>query len=284
MLTVLEAINLSTEYLKNKNIESPRINAEQLLSYVLKRKRLEIYLSFDKPLSEDEIKMYRELIRRRSTAEPLQYIIGSVEFYGLDIKVTRDVLIPRPETEILVEKIIENVDKELKTNILDIGTGSGNIAVSLAKNLGNSFVTGIDISREALEIAAANSRMNGTEEKVIFKELNILDPGFIFEEKFDIIVSNPPYVSVNEYPELRPELTVYEPRIALTDENDGLNFYRFITANANKYLKNNGRLFFEIGQGQSGPVKKMFEDNHFSDITLYKDYANIERVITGVLN
>ncbi len=249
MLTVLDAINLSTDYLKKKNIESPRINAEHLLSHVLKRKRLELYLSFDKPLNEHETNLYRELIRRRGTAEPLQYILGSVEFYGLEFRVTRDVLIPRPETEILIEKIVESFDRNNQLKILDIGTGSGNIAISLAKNFIKAEVKGIDMSREALKIAKENSGLNDVNGNVIFEEFDILKHNFNTDARYDIIVSNPPYVSVKEYPELRPELNVYEPRIALTDENDGLNFYRVISEKSKNILKKNGRIFLEIRHG-----------------------------------
>ena len=153
MITVLESINLSSDYLKNKGIESPRINAELLLAHVLNCKRLNLYLSFEKPLSEEEIIKYKELLKRRIKFEPLQYIIGKVEFYGIDFMVNPSVLIPRQETEILVETIIRQYDKYDTLRILDIGTGSGNIAVSLAKNLDNSFITGIDISEDALKIA-----------------------------------------------------------------------------------------------------------------------------------
>jgi len=284
MLTVLDAINLSADYLKKKNIESPRINAEHLLSHVLKRKRLELYLSFDKPLNEDETNLYRELIRRRGTSEPLQYILGSVEFYGLEFRVTRDVLIPRPETEILVEKIIESFDKNSHLKILDIGTGSGNIAISLAKNFNNAKITGFDVSGEALAIAKENSRLNNVNGNVKFEMLDVLNKNFNSEVKYDVIVSNPPYVSVKEYPELRPELNVYEPRIALTDENDGLNFYRVISEKSKNILGNNGQIFYEIGQGQTNEIKNILEKNNFSDIKIFKDYSDIERVITGVLN
>jgi len=284
MLTVLDAINLSADYLKKKNIESPRINAEHLLSHVLKRKRLELYLSFDKPLNEDETNLYRELIRRRGTTEPLQYILGSVEFYGLEFHVTRDVLIPRPETEILVEKIIESFDKNSHLKILDIGTGSGNIAISLAKNFDNAEVTGIDVSGEALKIAKGNSGLNKVNGNVKFEILDVLNQNFNPEVKYDVIVSNPPYVSVKEYPDLRPELNVYEPRIALTDENDGLNFYRVISEKSKNILKKDGQIFLEIGQGQSDEIKNILEKNKFSDIKIFKDYSDIERVITGALN
>lgn len=283
MLTVLDAINLSAEYLEKKNIESPRINAEHLLSHVLKRKRLELYLSFDRPLSEEEKNEYRELIRRRGTAEPLQYIMGSVEFFGLNIKVSPGVLIPRPETELLVERVIESLKGAGPVRILDIGTGSGNIAIALAKNIENAVITGSDISSEALKVASENSAANDVSDRVILKKLDIINDRLDGMEKFDVIVSNPPYVSLNDFRELRPELNVYEPRIALTDEKDGLSFYRKISERGGELLGGGGRLFFEIGQGQAGEISKVMEGNRFGEIKIFKDYSNIERIITGIL-
>ncbi len=284
MLTVLEAINLSADFLAKKNIESPRINSEHLLAYVLNCKRLDLYLSFDRPLKEDEVDAYRELIRRRSKAEPLQYIIGSVEFFGLDFKVNPSVLIPRPETEILVEKILEHSDKNIPLKILDIGTGSGNIAVSLAKNLQNSSVVAIDISEDALKIAAENSESNNTNTQIVFKKYDFMTENNFQQESFDLIVSNPPYVSAEEFPSLRPELNVYEPKIALTDSSDGLNFYREISLKAKTLLKPKGKIFFEIGAGQAESIKNILLQNNFSEIEIFKDYASVERVIKGVLS
>lgn len=284
MLTVLEAINLSADFLAKKNIESPRINSEHLLAHVLNCKRLDLYLSFDRPLKEEEIDTYRELIRRRSKAEPLQYIIGSVEFFGLDFKVNPSVLIPRPETEILVEKILEYSDKNIPLKILDIGTGSGNIAVSLAKNLRSCNVIAIDISEDALKIANENSEVNNTNGQIIFTKYDFLKDNNFEPESFDLIVSNPPYVSAKEFPLLSPELCVYEPKIALTDNNDGLNFYREISVKARTLLKLKGEIFFEIGAGQAESVKNILLQNNFSEIEIFRDYSNIERVIKGVLS
>lgn len=284
MLTVLEAINLSADFLAKKNIELPRINSECLLAHVLNCKRLDLYLSFDRPLKENEVDIYRELIRRRSKAEPLQYIIGSVEFFGLDFKVNQSVLIPRPETEILVERILEYSDKNIPLKILDIGTGSGNIAVSLAKNLQNSSVTAIDISDEALKIASENSELNNTIRQIVFKRYDFMTENNFEQGSFDMIVSNPPYISAQEFPSLRPELRVYEPKSALTDDSDGLNFYRIISAKAKALLKPGGKIFFEVGIGQAESVKNILLQNNFSAIEIFRDYSNIERVIKGVLS
>ncbi len=283
MLTVLESINLSTEYLKNKGIESPRINAELLLAKILNCKRLDLYLSFDRPLNEDEIKLYREFLKRRSEFEPLQYIVGSVEFYGLKFKVNRSVLIPRQETEILVETILDCYKEQCGLRILDIGTGSGIIAVCLTKFLVDSKTFAIDLSREALEIAKGNAEMNSVKDRMEFAQFDILNDGEFPDKDFDIIVSNPPYISRNEFPDLQPELKIYEPREALTDEGDGFKFYEVIAFKAKSLLKNNGRLFFETGQNQAAKVEEIMKRENFSNINIRKDYLNIDRVIYGEL-
>ena len=279
-MTVLESITLSTEYLQRKGIESPRINAELLLANILSCKRLNLYLLFDRPLTEEEMAKYRELLKRRSKFEPLQYIIGNVEFYGLEFNVNPSVLIPRPETELLVEAIID-IYKDLgPVKILDIGTGSGNIAVALARNLNNAFITANDISEEALKTAKENAAFNSVDNKIDFiqadflkDELNLLD--------FDVIVSNPPYISISDYETLRPELKIYEPKSALTDSNSGYIFYEVISSRAYNILKQNGRLFFEVGKDQYSEVNRIMITNNFQNITIKKDYQNIERVISG---
>ncbi len=280
MLTVLEAINLSTEFLVKRNIESPRINAELLLAHTLNCKRLDLYLSYDRPLNEDEVNIYREFIRRRSKSEPLQYIIGKVEFFGMEFNVNPSVLIPRQETEILVETIINSVNKEDNLRILDIGVGSGNISISLAKHLPNSKITATDISEQALSIAKNNAEMNNVLEKISFINNDILKDNL--NEEFDIVVSNPPYISEKEFPELKDELKVYEPRNALTDFSDGLNYFRVISSKAKNLLRNNGKIFFEVGQGQAENVGGILNENDFSEILIVKDYLKIDRVISGV--
>jgi release factor glutamine methyltransferase len=283
MLTVLDSIKLSTDYLEKKGIESPRINAELLLAHILSCKRLDLYLSFDRPLGDDEVLIYRTFLKRRGEYEPLQYIIGSVEFYGLPFKVDPSVLIPRPETEILVEEIINNSKKKNDLKILDIGTGSGNIAVSLAHHIPDAKIIGTDISKESLLLASENSSINKTENQVQF----ILDDILLNELKeneFDLIVSNPPYISKEDFKDLPPELKVYEPKHALTDDANGLFYYKQIAVKAKILLKKNGSVYFEVGKGQSGEVKKILEENNFSEIMIKNDYLNIERVIRGKLN
>ena len=281
MLTVLESIKLSTDFLMNKGIESPRINAELLLAKILNCKRLDLYLSFDRPLKEDEIALYREFIRRRSKFEPLQYITGSVEFYGLEFKINPSVLIPRPETEILVETILNSVDKESEINILDIGTGSGIIAISLAKFLPNANIVAIDSSPNALETAVENARANEVEKRINFILMDVTGESKINNFLFDLIISNPPYISSEEYKNLQPELRLFEPKGALTDDADGLRFYRIISVKAKSMLKNGGKIFFEMGQGQSQAVNNILLKEEFENIHIIKDYLNIDRVISG---
>ncbi len=283
MLTVLESIKLTTEYLEKKGIESPRINAELLLAEILGCKRLDLYLMFDRPLKQEETDLYRSYLNRRSKNEPLQYIVGSVEFYGMEFTVNKNVLIPRQETEILVEAIIESTDKNEPVNILDIGAGSGNIAVVLAKYLTNAKVVSIDSSREAVETARANAEKNCVSDRVKFI-LNDITAGQPVEENyFDVIVSNPPYISAEQYKNLQPELRIYEPKAALTDNSDGYTFYRVISEKAKSMLKEKGKIFYEVGEGQSNIVTDILKNNGFSGIKIIKDYLHIERVITGEL-
>ena len=283
MITVLEVIKLSTEYLQKKGVEAPRANAEILLAEILKCKRLELYLSFDKPLAENEVQIYREAIRKRGLRIPLQYIVGNVEFYGLKLIVNENVLIPRPETELLVEKIINESDKSASLKILDIGVGSGNISLSILKNLPNTNVVAIDISESALEVAKQNAELNSLQDRIELKHFDIMKDDLNSLGKFDLIVSNPPYVSVNDFESLEPELKVHEPRIALTDNSNGISFYKSIIEASDQILNRPGKIYFELGMGQSMQVKNLFDQKGFSNITITKDYSGIDRIISGEL-
>ncbi len=281
MHTVLEIINLSTSYLEEKGIESPRTNVEMILSHILKCKRLDLYLSFDKPLQEEELQTVRNYLKRRGNREPLQYILGSVEFYGLEFIVNPDVLIPRPETEVLIENIINIYKSENEIKILDIGTRSGIIAVCLAKYLPFAQITAMDNSEKALEVAKLNAVNNKVNNRIKFINKDILNIKDTFQKEFDLVVSNPPYISLNEYEKLEPELKVYEPKNALTDYGDGLKYYKLISNNAKKILKDHGKLYFEIGINQYSDVKEILSKENFINIEIKKDYLNIERIISG---
>ncbi len=281
MLNILKAITLSAEYLEKKGVESPRLNAELLLADVLNYKRMDLYLHFDQPLKEVEIERYRELIRRRGTREPLQYILGYTEFYGLKFDVNEHVLIPRPETELLVEKIIDLYQDTSSLKILDVGTGSGNIAVTLALNLKDVRIVAIDKSNEALELARHNASLHGITDSIEFIRKDIFDEYLFQEIRFDIIVSNPPYVSYNEYNKLQEEVARYEPDIAVTDYKDGFSFYRRISQLATQFLSTGGRLFFELGQGQAAEVASIMKNLEFINIEIIQDYQKIDRIIFG---
>lgn len=283
-MTVLEGLLLTTEYLEKKGIESARLNAELMLAHILKCKRLELYLAFDRPLSSAEVDEYRQFLKRRSSFEPLQYILGEVEFYGLRFLVNRSVLIPRPETEIMVETLLSRYKKEEPLRILDIGTGSGSIAVSLSRLLPNSNVTAVDISQDALEVAAKNAEINGTMGRMEFLLADILDENSLKGREFDLIVSNPPYVALDEYKTLQPEIVKYEPHTALTDNADGFKFYEAISRRAPQMLPAKGALCFELGQHQWQRVEEIMKNSGFAGIEVTKDLSGIERVIYGVLS
>jgi len=282
MLTVLESIQKTTDYLAAKGIELPRLNAELMLAEILNCKRLDLYLAFDKPLKESETKIYREWIARRGKYEPLQYIIGHVDFYDCKIYVNKNVLIPRQETEILIETILNNYGMDKKINILDIGTGSGAIAIALAKKMVNSNAIGIDISEAALDTAKKNSVINNVE-NVEFRLQDIKQEiAKEFNERFDLIVSNPPYVSSVEYETIQKEIKEFEPRLAVTDNGDGYEFYDVISNKAKTLLKSGGTIYFEVGKGQSEKVSQLLEENLFSEIKVYQDLQKINRVVSGI--
>jgi release factor glutamine methyltransferase len=207
-----------------------------------------------------------------------------VEFYGYNFAVNKSVLIPRPETEILVEIILEENKNRTGLKILDIGTGSGNIAIALAKNINEAKITAIDKIPDALLIAEQNARCNSVDERITFSLIDVTDLKINLHTDFDIVVSNPPYISCEEYPNLQPELVRYEPAYALTDYNDGLSFFKIISKKAKESLIKGGKLYFEMGQGQDKLINEIMLNEGYSDILIKKDYQNINRVIRGVLN
>ncbi|MDZ7763405.1 MAG: peptide chain release factor N(5)-glutamine methyltransferase [Melioribacteraceae bacterium] len=279
MINVLTALQKSTKFLEEKNIESPRMNAELLLADILKCNRLDLYLSFDRPLKDNEADLYREFIIRRSKFEPLQYITGMVEFLDLKLHLTKDVLIPRPETELLAEETINFAKSKNSQNILDVGTGSGNISIALAKHLNGVNITSIDISIAAIALAKQNAEYNEIKNSVNFEVADIFNYKPL--QKFDLVISNPPYVSKENFSTLQKEIIDYEPAEAVTDNSDGLKFYRYIIENSDLLLKEKGYLIFEFAEGQSDQIKALMEKNNFNLIKIIKDYQNIERIVIG---
>jgi len=282
MLTVIESLNLSEKYLKEKGVSEPRINAEIMLAEILKCKRLDLYLRFDQPLGENEKAKYREYLSRRGNHEPLQYILNKTEFYGLEFYVDENVLIPRPDTEILVEEIIERFSKNgNEINILDVGTGSGNIAISLAVNLPNSTITAVDVSEKALEIAGQNAKKNEVQ-NIEFKALDIFDETVeSFGKSYDIIVSNPPYISKENLKKTESEVKDFEPAAALTDGANGMSFYERISEAGAALLNEKGTLFFEVEKDADEKVKMILTNHGYKNVETKKDYSGITRVIWG---
>ena len=232
--TIKELLLVTADYLKKKDIDSPRLTSEILLAHQLDIDRVTLYLNFDQPLTEKELSGYRTLIKRRIKHEPLQYITGTQEFWSLDFVVNSQVLIPRPETELLVELAIERL-KALPDlgnhlpNIVDLGTGCGAIAISLAKEIGKTKIWATDISLAAIDIARINAEKHGVSEKIEYTQGDLWQPLEGKGATFDLIVSNPPYVSSEEYEDLPPEVRSYEPRLALDGGEGGFYFIREIS-------------------------------------------------------
>lgn len=272
----------SIEYLENKNIKEARLDTELIFSNVLKYDRMMLTLSLTREITEKEKEHIREMLKKRAIDKlPVQYILGFEEFYGRKFKVTKDVLIPRPETERLVEECLKRLESRESQIVLDIGTGSGAIGITIAKEMKNSKVLACDLSDNALEIAKING-LNLEVPNIKFQKSDLFSE--IKFTNFDLIVSNPPYISQEEYEGLQVEVKMHEPQMALTDNKDGLYFYKKITRESVNHLKNGGILAFEIGYNQGEAVKNLLEKNSFENIEVIKDYQGQDRIVIGVKN
>ena len=261
---------------------TPRLDVETLLQKVLGVDRLYILLNLERVLSEDEEQLFNKFINERLNNRPIAYIVGNREFMGLDFFVKEGVLIPRPDTEVLVEEVIELAKKKDAKNILDVGTGSGAITVSLAKYLENVKVTSVDISDIALEIGKRNAISNEVDDRINFVKSDLFT-NIDKETKFDIIVSNPPYIKREVIETLDKQVKDYEPYNALEGGVDGLDFYRAITKQAKNYLKKGGILAYEVGHDQSEDVSKLMEMDGYTNIYTLKDLQQIDRVVIGTV-
>jgi len=265
-----------TSYLAEKGFDESRLTIELLLGHVLNLQRIQLYTNFDKPLTEGELASFKGLLQRRLQHEPLQYIVGSTEFMGRKFAVDRRVLIPRPETEVVVEQAVRFVKERFPgqaARVLEIGTGSGCIAVSLAAMIENISVTAIDASPDAVDVAVRNAEENGVGKKTVFavKDLfKIAEADFSF--RFHLIVSNPPYVSQGQFAELQPEIRDFEPPLALTDDGDGLSFYRRIAHSGKQMLEPGGGIIVEHAFDQSESAKTIFADEGYGEILPFDDY------------
>ncbi|HEX3799509.1 MAG TPA: peptide chain release factor N(5)-glutamine methyltransferase [Verrucomicrobiae bacterium] len=282
-VTVLEVIQRSTDFLAKKDVESPRLQVELLLSHVLKLPRMQLYLNFSRELAEPELANLRELVRRRGLREPLQHIVGSTSFCGLELKVTNHVLVPRPETELLAEfgwnflKELHNANTN-EITALDFGTGSGCLAITLAVKSPNAHVTALDISEDALAIARENAMGHQVESRIEFLQGDGL-AALPASTQFNLIVANPPYISTGEIATLDAEVRDFDPRLALDGGADGLDFYRRISSEAPAFLKPNARIMLEFGDGQESEIQKIFESQKWIVEAVKADYSKRPRIL-----
>jgi release factor glutamine methyltransferase len=279
-VTVLEAIQKSAEFLAKKNVGSPRLQVELLLAHLLKMPRMKLYLNFDRVLSPAETDALRELVKRRGQREPLQHIVGSTSFCGFEIAVSRHALVPRPETELLAEagwKFLSTINYQLST-ALDFGTGSGCIAIALAAKCPDAKIFATDISADALSLAKENAAKNNVSGRIEFLQ----GDGFAAlpaKTQFNLLISNPPYIPSAEIETLQPEVRDFDPRGALDGGTDGLDFYRRISEEAKPFLKPNGKIMLEFGDGHADAIKNIFENEKWIVEAVKDDYSQRARIL-----
>jgi release factor glutamine methyltransferase len=283
--TVIGILTTTQKFFEEKGIESPRQNAEALLCKVLQLPRIELYLQHDRPLSGEQIRGYRDLVRRRVQREPLQLILGSVEFYGLTLEVSPGLLIPRPETEELVEHVLTSLKQSPASDIvrvLDIGTGTGCIAAAIASSDLRCTVDAVDVDFEAIRCTERNATRYGLMERVHGILADLFSPRFesALQQPYDVVVSNPPYVTEAEYAELAPEVRDHEARRALVAADNGLACFTRIADLLPTLLRPGGLAAFEIGARQDDAVKAILS-GILTDITVHADLAGLPRVVSG---
>ena len=284
-MTVLDLIQRSTAYLTQKGVDSPRLQSELLLAHALHIPRLHLYLNFDRHLDSVELEAMRALVKRRGRREPLQHILGTTSFCGLELGVTRDVLVPRPETELLAEHAWQFLRSppaagDSSRRILDFGTGSGCLAIAIAVKCPGARVVALDISRAALSVAQANATRHQVADRLQFIAGNGLEalapaPGF------DLVVSNPPYIPRTQIESLMPEVRDFDPRIALDGGSDGLEFYRRLAAQSGPLLRPGGRLMLELGDDQSAAVAEILGASAWNIMAVDPDFSGCPRILTA---
>ena len=278
-MTLKEAYEYGQEQLKKAEIDDAILDAWYLLEHVTGVSRAIYFLDMNKQVSSEQEKQYRECVETRATHIPLQHITGVQEFMGLEFSVNEHVLVPRQDTEVLVESVLEILEPGMK--VLDMCTGSGCILISLLKLCGLVDVNGIgaDISKEALKVATRNAQKLGVDAQFLHSDLFAKVDG-----KYDVIVSNPPYIRTAVIEELKEEVKFHDPFLALDGKEDGLYFYRRIVEESPKFLKECGKLYFEIGNDQGEEVSRLMRDAGFTGVTVKKDFAGLDRVVFGVYN
>lgn len=296
-MTILDVIRRSTEFLAGRGVDSPRLQVELLLAHVLKLPRLKLYLQFDRELTEAELAPLRDLVKRRGQREPLQHLTGTAAFLAHEIKVTRDVLVPRPETEMLAQLAVQKLsaasrqpvagdaDRTPAPRCLDFGTGSGCLAIAIAAACPDAEVHAIDRSPAAIAIARENAASNGVAGRITFHEgdgfaaLAAHTASCIRHSSFDLVVTNPPYIPTAEIATLDPEVRDFDPRLALDGGADGLDFYRMLATEAVPWLVPGGWLLAEFGDGQAGALSGIFTGAGWSSEGVEKDLSGRERVL-----
>ncbi|MFO7982055.1 MAG: peptide chain release factor N(5)-glutamine methyltransferase [Desulfuromonadales bacterium] len=276
--TVLKILEWTTGYFRDKGIDNPRLDAELLLADLLEIGRLELYLRFDQPLIAGELTAFRSRVSRRAEREPLQYILGEAEFWSLPLKVTPQVLVPRADTEVLVEEALKRLDSTGR--VLDVGTGSGAVAIALASEKDQACVEAVDICAEALSIAHDNTVRHGLEGRLRLKREDLTA---LTGRGYELIVSNPPYIPQADFIGLMPEVRDFEPRQALDGGTDGLDCYRALACQAPALLADRGWLLVEVGYGQAEEVSELFAAAGLTEIFVRDDYARTPRVVGGRL-
>jgi release factor glutamine methyltransferase len=281
-VTVLEVIQRSTEFLKNKGVDSPRLQTELLLAHLLSMPRMKLYLNFERKLSQTDLDNFRERVRRRGQREPLQHILGSVSFCGLELAVNRNVLIPRPETELLAEqgwKFLNSINPQYSSpSCLDLGTGSGCLAIAVAVHCPTAQIVATDISVEALELARQNAARLNVVDRIDFSQGDTFTP-LHSPKLFDLIISNPPYIPTVEISALQVEVRDHDPRQALDGGPDGRAFYRRIAAEARPFLKPDGKIMVEFGDGQAASIREIFESQKWIVEAIIEDYTQRPRML-----
>jgi release factor glutamine methyltransferase len=282
-VTVLEVIRRSAEFFEKKGVDSPRLQAELLLGHLLQVPRMQLYLNFERELAPAELDAFRELVKRRGQREPLQQIVGSTSFCGLEISVTRDVLVPRPETELLAEQACLLLTELASSTApepmaLDFGTGSGCVVAALAHKCPAARFMAVDVSAQALKVARENASRHGLAERIQFVQgsgFEALPAGM----HFDLIVSNPPYIPSGDLAGLQPEVRDFEPREALDGGPDGLDFYRRFAAEAGAWLRTSGKIMLEFGDEQAPALRKIFEQQNWIVERIVEDYTQRPRIL-----
>jgi release factor glutamine methyltransferase len=276
-LPLLEVLRGTERYLADRGVENPRLNAEHLLAHALGLKRMELYLQFDRPLTETERAPLRDLVKRRGTREPLQHVLGTAEFHGRTFACDKRALVPRPETEQLVELAVELAKAQTAPTLLDIGTGSGVIALTLALEIPSATIHATDLSPDALALTAENAARHALTDRVTFHQADLLPPG---DTKFDLIIAILPYIPADEIAALSPEVR-HDPHTALDGGPDGLDLNRRLIETAPDRLAPGGALLLEIGLGQADAVNTLLSARKFRDISVRPDYQNIPRFAVG---